>query len=226
MSIRVLVADDQALVRAGLVSLLDAQPGIEVVGEAADGRAAVDQALRLRPDVVLMDVRMPVLDGISATRELAQRPELDQLRIVVVTTFELDEYVFEALRAGASGFLVKHSELAELIRAVRVVAEGDALLSPGVTRRLVREYAARARPAPDAAGRLAELTEREHEVLVQVARGLSNDEVGRELVMSPATARTHVSRILMKVGARDRAQLVVLAYESGLVRPGWNGPAD
>jgi len=224
VTIRVVVADDQVLVRAGFVALLTAQDDVEVVGEAADGQQAVDLATRLRPDVVLMDIRMPGLDGLTATRRIVAEPDLAGVRVVVLTTFELDEYVFEAMRSGASGFLVKHTEPAELVRAVRVAAAGEALLSPGVTRRLIAEYAARARPLPDPRTRqaLAALTDREREVLVQVAQGLTNEEIADRLVMSPATARTHVSRILGKVGARDRAQLVVLAYESGHVRPGWN----
>ena len=223
MTVRVLVADDQALVRAGFVALLAAQEDLEVVGEAADGEQAVELALRLRPDVVLMDIRMPGLDGLAATRRIAAAPGLADVRVVVLTTFELDEYVFEALRSGASGFLVKHTEPADLVRAVRVVAAGEALLSPSVTRRLIAEYAARARPAPDpvVTGALAALTDREREVLALVAQGLSNEEIAERLVLSRATARTHVSRVLAKVGARDRTQLVVLAYESGLVRPGW-----
>ena len=223
MTVRVLVADDQALVRAGFVALLAAQEDVDVVAEAADGEQAVELARRLRPDVVLMDIRMPGLDGLAATRRIAASPELADVRVVVLTTFELDEYVFEALRSGASGFLVKHTEPSELVRAVRAVAAGEALLSPSVTRRLIAEYAARARPAPDpsTAGALATLTDREREVLALVAQGLSNEEIAERLVLSRATARTHVSRVLAKVGARDRTQLVVLAYESGLVRPGW-----
>jgi DNA-binding NarL/FixJ family response regulator len=223
VTVRVLVADDQALVRAGFVALLAAQEDVDVIAEAADGEQAVELALRLRPDVVLMDIRMPGLDGLAATRRIAASPELAGVRVVVLTTFELDEYVFEALRSGASGFLVKHTEPSELVRAVRAVAAGEALLSPGVTRRLIAEYAARARPAPDprTAGALAALTDREREVLALVAQGLSNEEIAERLVLSRATARTHVSRVLAKVGARDRTQLVVLAYESGLVRPGW-----
>ncbi|MGV0815381.1 response regulator transcription factor [Mycolicibacterium boenickei] len=219
MTIRVLVADDQALVRAGFVALLDAQDGIEVVAEAATGSRAVDAARERKPDVVLMDIRMPELDGLAATRAIAADPALADVRVVVLTTFEIDEYVFEAMRAGASGFLVKHTEPAELVRAVRVVAAGDALLSPSVTRRLVAEFAAHAK-TPTAPA-LPDLTAREREVLVLVAEGLTNAEIGERLFMSPATARTHVSRILAKLGARDRTQLVVLAYESGLVRPGW-----
>ncbi|WP_036497462.1 MULTISPECIES: response regulator transcription factor [Nocardia] len=217
--IRVLVADDQALVRAGFAALLDAQDGIAVVGEADNGEHALRLTRELRPDVVLMDIRMPLLDGLAATREIAADPDLTGVRVVVLTTFELDEYVFEAMRSGATGFLVKHTEPADLVRAVRVVADGDALLSPSVTRRLVAEFATHAKPAPTAA--LSELTDREREVMALVAEGLTNAEIGRRLFMSPATARTHVSRILVKLGARDRTQLVVMAYESGLVRPGW-----
>ena len=219
MTIRVVVADDQALVRAGFAALLDAQEGIEVVGEAADGAEAVRLAVEQAPDVVLMDIRMPVLDGIEATRRIATRSELSEVRVVVLTTFEIDEYVFEAVRAGAAGFLVKHTEPADLVRAVRVVAAGDALLSPTVTRRLLAEFATRTKPTPDTAV-LAALTDREREVMTLVAEGLSNAEIAERLVLSPATARTHVGRILLKLGARDRTQLVVLAYESGLVRPG------
>ncbi|MBN3456274.1 response regulator [Mycolicibacterium sp.] len=221
MTIRVLVADDQALVRAGFVALLDAQDGIEVVAEADTGARALSAARELKPDVVLMDIRMPELDGLAATRAIAADPALADVRVVVLTTFEIDEYVFEAVRAGASGFLVKHTEPTELVRAVRVVAAGDALLSPSVTRRLVAEFAAHAKTP--AAPALPDLTAREREVLVLVAEGLTNAEIGERLFMSPATARTHVSRILTKLDARDRTQLVVLAYESGLVRPGWQG---
>jgi DNA-binding NarL/FixJ family response regulator len=220
VTVRVVVADDQALVRAGFVALLQAQQDIDVVGEAEDGEQAVRLAADLAPDVVLMDIRMPGTDGLEATRRIAADPRLRQVRVVVLTTFEIDEYVFEALRAGATGFLVKHTEPAELVRAVRVAAAGEALLSPGVTRRLVAEFAARARRAPDST-RLADLTDREREVMALVAEGLTNDEIAGRLFLSPATARTHVSRILQKLGARDRSQLVVLAYESGLVRPGW-----
>jgi DNA-binding NarL/FixJ family response regulator len=217
--IRVLLADDQALVRAGFRALLAAQEGIEVVGEAADGAEAVALARSLRPDVVLMDIRMPGVDGLEATRAIAADNLLAGVRIVILT-FDLDEYVFEALRVGASGFLVKNTEPADLIRGVRAVASGDALLSPGVTRRLVAEFATRAReprPSPE----LGQLTDREREVMGLVAAGLSNDEIADKLVVSPATAKTHVSRAMVKLGARDRAQLVVFAYESGLVRPGW-----
>lgn len=223
MTIRVVVADDQALVRAGFVALLDAQDGIEVVAEADTGTRALAAARSLRPDVVLMDIRMPEMDGLAATRQIASDTSLSDVRVVVLTTFELDEYVFEAMRAGASGFLVKHTEPAELVRAVRVVADGEALLSPSVTRRLVAEFAARTREPTGAPDALAELTSREREVMALVAEGLTNAEIGERLFMSPATARTHVSRILTKLGARDRTQLVVMAYESGLVRPGWQG---
>ncbi|MFI7011918.1 response regulator [Streptomyces sp. NPDC050145] len=220
--IRVLLADDQSLVRAGFKALLDAQPDIEVAGEAADGEAAVRMVRELRPDVVLMDIRMPLLDGLAATRRIGDDPHLSAVRVVMLTTFELDEYVFEAIRAGASGFLVKDTEPDELLRAVRAVVHGDALLSPGVTRRLISEFAARSKE-PSAAASLAELTEREREVMALVGIGLSNEEIARRLVVSPLTAKTHVSRAMVKLGARDRAQLVVLAYESGLVRPGWLG---
>ena len=221
MTIRVLVADDQALVRAGFVALLDAQDGITVIAEADTGTAALAAARELRPDVVLMDIRMPEMDGLAATRAIAADPALAEVRVVVLTTFELDEYVFEAMRTGASGFLVKHTEPAELVRAVRVVADGEALLSPSVTRRLVSEFAARTKQSAGPSPALAELTSREREVMALVAEGLTNAEIGERLFMSPATARTHVSRILTKLGARDRTQLVVMAYESGLVRPGW-----
>jgi DNA-binding NarL/FixJ family response regulator len=218
--IRVLLADDQALVRAGFRALLDAQQDIEVVGEAEDGRQAVKLARETKPDVILMDIRMPVLDGLAATREIALERALDCTRIVILTTFELDEYVFDAIRAGAAGFLVKDTKPADLIEAVRVVADGGALLSPSVTKRLIAEFAARAKDRPPMEA-LEELTDREREVMGLVAEGLSNDEIANRLVVSIATAKTHVSRAMGKLGARDRSQLVVLAYETGLVRPGW-----
>ena len=218
--IRVLLADDQALVRAGFRALLDAEDDIEVVGEAGDGEEAVRLAEQLRPEVVLMDIRMPGMDGLAATRRIAGDERLRETRIVILTTFDLDEYVFEALRAGASGFLLKDTEPVDLLHAVRAVARGDALLAPSVTRRLIEEFAARLR-APASTAALDLLTEREREVLALVGTGLSNDEIAGRLVVSPATAKTHVSRAMVKLGARDRAQLVVTAYETGLVRPGW-----
>jgi DNA-binding NarL/FixJ family response regulator len=218
--IRVVLADDQVLVRAGFRALLDAQADIEVVGEAGDGEQAVRLAAELAPDVVLMDIRMPGTDGLAATRRISADGHLAGVRVVILTTFELDEYVFEAIRSGASGFLVKDTEPDELVQAVRVVAGGDALLSPSVTRRLIGEFAARAK-APHDVGGLDELTDREQEVLALVADGLSNTEIAQRLYLSPATAKTHVSRAMIKLRARDRAQLVVIAYESGLVRPGW-----
>ena len=218
--ISVLLADDQALVRAGFRALLDAQSDIEVVAEAGDGAAAVALAVELRPDVVLMDIRMPGTDGLAATKQIAADPRLAGVHVVILTTFELDEYVFEALRTGASGFLVKDTEPADLISGVRVVAGGDALLSPGVTRRLIAEFATRAKQPVDTAA-LSALTDREREVMALVAQGLSNEDIASTLFVSPATAKTHVSRAMVKLGARDRAQLVVIAYEAGLVRPGW-----
>ncbi|WP_053202238.1 response regulator [Jiangella muralis] len=218
----VLLADDQRLVRAGFRSILDGEPDLDVLGEAADGAEALTLVRELRPDVVLMDVRMPELDGLEATRQIVADPALAGVRVVILTTFDLDDYVYGALRAGASGFLVKDTEPMELIHAVRVVARGDALIAPSVTRRLISEIAGRAaKPMPNS--RLNALTEREREVLELVAAGLSNDEIADRLVLSPATAKTHVSRILTKLDSRDRAQLVVLAYEAGLVTPGWLG---
>jgi DNA-binding NarL/FixJ family response regulator len=221
--IRVVLADDQALLRAGLRALLDAEDDLEVVGEAADGTEAVAVVRTTSPDVVLMDIRMPGTDGLAATRSIVDDPTLTATRVVILTTFDLDEYVFEAVRIGASGFLVKDTEPAELLGGVRAVAAGDALLSPGVTRRLIGEFAVRSRATSvPAAERLGALTHREREVVALVGEGLSNDEIATRLFLSPATAKTHVSRAMVKLHVRDRAQLVVLAYESGLVRPGWS----
>ncbi|WP_159940851.1 MULTISPECIES: response regulator transcription factor [unclassified Nocardiopsis] len=219
--IRVLLADDQALVRAGFRALLDSAPDIGVVGEAADGGEAVRLTRSERPDVVLMDIRMPGVDGLAAAGRVLADPELTATRIVMLTTFDLDEYIFEALRAGVSGFLVKDTEPADLLQAVRVVHGGEALLSPGITRRLIADYARRPPRAPDPAERLAALTDREREVVALVGGGLSNEEIAARLVVSPATAKTHVSRAMVKLGVRDRAQLVVIAYETALVTPGW-----
>ncbi len=218
--IRVVLADDQALVRAGFRVLLNAADDIEVVGEAGDGQTAIDLARANAADVVLMDIRMPVVDGIEATRRIGASNDLSELKVIIVTTFESDEYVFEALRAGASGFLVKDTEPEDLLDAVRIVARGDALLSPGVTRRLIATIAGGNGRRPADTQTLAALTEREREVLVLVAAGMSNDEIAEALYMSPLTAKTHVSRAMTKLDARDRAQLVVIAYESGLVSPG------
>jgi DNA-binding NarL/FixJ family response regulator len=219
--IRVLLADDQTLVRAGLRTLLESDDDLQVVGEATDGAEAVERARAARPDVVLMDIRMPVLDGLEATRRIVADELLAGVRVVMLTTFDLDENVYEALRAGASGFLAKDVDPAELRHAVRVVARGDALLSPGVTRRLIAEFTARPTHQPAAAHRLEVLTDREREVLALIGEGLGNDDIAARLYMSPATAKTHVSRIMAKLAVHDRAQLVVLAYETGLVRPGW-----
>lgn len=216
--IRVVLADDQQLVRAGFRALLDAEDDITVVGEAADGDGAVSAVRTERPEVVLMDIRMPGTDGLAATRAITGDAELEGVRVLILTTFELDEYVFDALRAGASGFLVKHTEPAELVRAVRVVAAGDALLSPSVTRRLIAEFATRPSEGDTNPRALTGLTDREREVVVLVAKGRSNDEIAEDWYVSPATVRTHVSRAMMKLHARDRAQLVVLAYQHGLVR--------
>ena len=218
--IRVLLADDQHLVRAGFHALLDAEPDIDVVAEASTGREAVEQAKVTRPDVVLMDIRMPDGDGLWATEEIVGDPALASTHIVIVTTFELDEYVGQAIRAGASGFLVKDTEPVDLIRAVRVAADGDALLSPSVTKRLLERVAGGLKPAPETTA-LDALTDREREVLALVGRGLTNSEIGAELFLSPLTAKTHVSRIMTKLDARDRVHLVVVAYETGLVQPGW-----
>ena len=217
--IKVLIVDDQHLVRAGIRALLDRADDIQVVGEAADGAAGVQAAVRYRPDVVLMDIRMPVLDGVAATRQIIADPRLAAVAVVVLTTFDADEYVFAALREGARGFLLKDTEPDDLRRAVRIVAGGESLLSPAVTARVI-QAAALGAPAQDRADLLLPLTQREREVLVEVGAGHTNDEIGRRLQMSAATARTHVSRVMTKLGARDRAQLVVLAYESGLLVPG------
>ncbi len=218
--IRLVLADDQALVRAGFRSILDAQDDIEVVAEASNGDEAVAATSRLQPDVVLMDIRMPGSDGLTATLRISQDRRLDGVRVVILTTFELDEYVFEAIRAGASGFLVKDTEPVELLRAVRAVASGDALLSPSITRRLIEVFAAHSKQ-PQPSANLGLLTNREREVMTLVASGLNNDEIAKQLYVSPATAKTHVNRAMTKLGARDRAQLVILAYETGLVRAGW-----
>ena len=217
MTICVALADDQALVRMGLRVLIESEGDLVLVGEAANGRDAVSLIRRALPDVVLMDIRMPDLDGISALRQVTADPALSGVRVIMLTTFELDEYVFDALQAGAAGFLIKDSEPADMLRAIRLVAAGESLLSPSVTRRVIETFTSRSalrRPHP----RLAELTEREREVLGLIGEGLSNEEIAGRLVVSPATARTHVSRAMVKLGARDRAQLVVIAYQSGLVR--------
>jgi DNA-binding NarL/FixJ family response regulator len=217
--IRVLLADDQALIRAGFRMLLNSVADIEVVGEATDGGQAV--AMAARADVILMDIRMPGVDGLEATRRIAANPDLAGVRVLILTTFDADDYVYQALRAGASGFVVKDTEPADLLGAIRIVARGDALLSPGVTRRLIADIAARPNPAaPAGSYRIDQLTDREREVLTLVGGGLSNDQIAAKLYVSPLTAKTHVSRIMTKLAARDRAQLVVAAYETGLVTPG------
>ena len=219
--IRILLADDQAMVRTGLRMIIDAQPDLTVVGEAVDGRDAVDQARRLEPDVVLMDIRMPTLDGIAATRQIVDAPETPAVRVVVLTTFDLDEHVIDALHAGAAGFLLKDAPAEVLLDGIRAVDRGDALLDPAVTRRMITRFVTalpRADPVVEAA--LATLTEREREVLTLVARGLSNDEIADRLHLADSTVKTHVSSLLAKLHLRDRVQAVVLAYETGLVRPG------
>ncbi|MFJ9526011.1 response regulator [Streptomyces sp. SID5594] len=218
--IRVVLADDQTLVRAGFRSILSGEDDIEVVGEAADGEQAVALAHEQRPDVVLMDIRMPGTGGLEATGRITTDPRLAAVRVVILTTFDMDDHVYGALRAGASGFLVKDTEPMELLHGVRVVARGDALIAPAVTRRLISEFANR-RKQPAPSPRLNALTEREREVMGLVGAGLSNDEIAARLVLSPATSKTHVSRIMTKLGVRDRAQLVILAYESGMITPGW-----
>jgi len=216
--IRVLLADDQALIRSGIRALLDAEDDIEVVAEAADGRQAVALATRHRPDIALVDIQMPAVDGIEATRQIVTDERLAEVRVVILTNFGLDEYIFRALRAGAAGFLLKDTQPAELLQALRLVMQGDSLLSPAVTRRLISEFVARPPDAVAAAG-MERLTNREREVVAMVAHGLSNDEIAAAMVLSPTTAKTHVSRAMVKLGARDRAQLVVFAYQAGLVSP-------
>lgn len=217
--IKVLLADDEALVRSGFKVLLDLEDDIVVVGEAADGASAVERARATRPDVVLMDIRMPRVDGIQATQQIAKTTGLQHVRILILTTYETDAYVFEALQAGASGFLLKDAGPSELLHAIRVIAAGDALIAPRITRRLIAQFTAVRAAAQDTANRLAVLTEREREVLALVGQGRSNSEIGVELSLSPSTARTHVSHAMVKLGARDRAQLVVIAYQTGLVTP-------
>ena len=218
--IRVLIADDQAAVRAGFSALVDSEDDLSVAGEAADGRKAVDLVRRVFPQVVLMDVRMPNLDGLEATRLICADPSLADTRVLILTTFDLDEYVYGSLRAGASGFLLKDAGPAELLHAIRTIAAGDALLAPSITRRLIAEFAQRRDPAAPVPAELASLTEREREILRLVAAGLSNLDIAKRLVISPLTAKTHVGRVLAKLGCHDRAQLVVLAYETGFVTPG------
>ena len=219
MTIRVAIVDDQALMRDGFSMILDAQPDIDVVGDASDGRLGVELCLRTRPDVVLMDIRMPALDGIEATRLIVSSDDCDT-KVLVLTTFDLDEYVYAAIRAGASGYMLKDTPAKELVAAVRVIAQGDALLSPSVTKRLIAEFASRTEPEVTAATLPDDLTEREREALELLAHGLSNREIAAAMYIGEATAKTHVSRLLTKLGVRDRVQAVVLAYESGLVRPG------
>ena len=220
MSIRVLLVDDQALIRAGFRMILDAEEDIEVVGESADGTQAVDSVRRLKPDVVLMDIRMPEMDGIEATRLIAGSDGNGAPRVLMLTTFDLDEYVYDALRAGASGFLLKDVPAEQLVDAIRVIAQGDALLAPSVTKRLIQEFSRTGAAQRSAPASLQELTPRELEVFKLIARGMSNAEIAAELVVSETTVKTHVARVLMKLGVRDRVQAVVLAYESGVVAPG------
>ncbi|WP_433006154.1 response regulator [Kribbella sp. CA-294648] len=217
--IKVLLVDDEGLVRSGFRALLDAEDGIEVVGEATNGAQAVEQARADRPDVVLMDIRMPTMDGIEATREIVGTPGLQDVRILILTTYDTDAYVFEGLQAGASGFLLKDAGPAELLHGIRVVAAGDSLLAPRITRRLISQFTAKRAASQTSEKRLAVLTERERQVVALVGQGMSNDEIGAELFLSPATARTHVSHAMVKLAARDRAQLVVIAYQTGLVSP-------
>ena len=220
--IRVLLADDQALVRAGFTAILNSDTDIDVVGEASDGADAIRQARRLQPDVILMDIRMPGTDGLAATRDICAPDSTTTAKVIILTTYEADEYVFAAIKAGASGFLVKDTEPADLFHAIRVVNAGDALLSPRVTRRLIQDIAGRTEPTTVSSEVLVGLTEREREVLILVGHGLSNDDIAARLFLSPHTAKTHVNRAMTKLGARDRAQLVIVAYETGLVAPGDN----
>jgi DNA-binding NarL/FixJ family response regulator len=220
MTVRVVIADDQALVRSGFSVIVGSAPDLEVVGEAGDGSAALDLVRSTVPDVVLMDIRMPEMDGLEATRLIKADPSTADVRVLILTTFDLDEYVYDALRAGASGFLLKDTLPEDLLAAVRVVAAGEALLSPRITRRLIEEFAARPDPSAASQAPVTGLTEREQEVLGLVAKGLSNAEIAAELIMSPATAKTHVSRLLTKLGARDRTELVIIAYETGVAIPG------
>jgi DNA-binding NarL/FixJ family response regulator len=220
MSVRVLLVDDQALIRAGFRMILNAEDGIEVVGECANGTQAIDSVRRLKPDVVLMDIRMPEMDGIEATRRITEANGDPPVRVLMLTTFDLDEYVYDALRAGASGFLLKDVPADQLVDGIRLVAVGEALLAPSVTRRLIEEFSKGPRTRQDKPAELDDLTPRELEVFTLIARGLSNQEIAAELVVSETTVKTHVARVLMKLGVRDRVQAVVLAYESGLVSPG------
>ena len=220
MTTRVLIVDDQALVRAGFRVLIEAADDLEVVGEAENGEGAIDRVAETEPDVILMDIRMPVTDGLEATRRILEAHAEGGPRVLVLTTFDADEYVYEALRVGASGFLLKDAEPEQLIEAIRVIAAGDALLAPSVTRRLITEFASRPEVRRARPPELDALTEREHEVLELIAQGMSNDEIAQRLFISPTTSKTHVSHVMMKLGARDRAQLVVIAYESGVVVPG------